>query len=186
MNPSHNRQIRYTGIFFLLFCSLLCSISVNTVRAQDSSFRAKHVELSGTVVFEGTPTEVMALLEPKGKPLWATSWNMEYIHPSSGEAVPGAVVRQSHRSGAVYQDWLLSEYDPPRRIKYVISVPEMEIWEFDIHLEPAEQETTRATVHHRITSLSDEANASVQRFADAFEDYLSRWNATINALLKAE
>lgn len=178
--------VRQRYIYFLL---VLCTgnvFSSNLGRAQGVPFDAKHIERNGTVLFDGAPVDVFTLLEPRGKPLWATGWNVEFLYPPTGDAVPGAVVRQTHRSGAVYQDWLLSEYDPPRRIKYVISVPEMEIWEFDISLEPAGQEKTRVTVHHRITSLAEEVNPEVQRFADTFDQYLIRWHAAINTLLKGE
>jgi hypothetical protein len=109
---------------------------------------------------------------------------MEFLFPSSGEAQPGAVVRQAHRSGAVEQIWLLVEHEPPKRIKYVIFVPGMETWEFDTRLQATPDGETLAGVEHRITSLAEAVNPEVQSFADNFDAHVKRQQSAINAALK--
>ena len=105
-------------------CFLLgTAVNVMPTLAQDTSFRAAHIERSASVALNGTPEEVFPLLEPRGRQERATSWTMEFLYPRSGDAQPGSVTRQAHRSGAVEQIWLLAEHDPPNRIKYVIFVP---------------------------------------------------------------
>jgi hypothetical protein len=80
--------------------------------------------------------------------------------------------------------WLLSEYDPPTRIKYVIFVAGMETWEFDTKLMPTPDGKTEATVEHRITSLAEEVNQEVQSFADNFDRYVERLQSALNGALE--
>jgi len=142
-----------------------------------------HIERSASVELEASPAAVFALLEPPGREKWVKRWTMVYIHPAAAAGRAGAVVRQRHRSGAVEQLWLLSEHEPPERIKYVIFVPGMEIWEFDTRLKERPGGGTMATFDHRITSLAPEVNPEVQAFADGFEGYVERLKTTLNATL---
>jgi hypothetical protein len=151
---------------------------------QEPSFEARHIERTASFQLEGAPAEVMKLLEPRGRPLWVKNWKFVFLFPPSGDAQPGAVIRQVHRSGAVEQIWLLSEYDPLTRVKYVIFVAGIETWEFDTKLKPTPDGKTIATVEHRITSLAEEVDAEVQQFADDFDRYVERVKSSLNAALE--
>jgi len=72
---------------------------------------------------------------------------------------------------------------PPERIKYVIFVPGMEIWEFDTRLQERPGGGTVATFEHRITSLAPEVNPEVQAFSDGFEAYVGRLKTALSAEL---
>lgn len=159
-------------------------VSHAALGAQAPAFEARHIEKEATFELDGAPDEVFSLLEPKGRPRWVKSWRFEFLYPPSGEARPGAVIRQTHRSGAVSQVWLLSHHEPPKRIKYVIFVAGMETWEFDTRLEPTPQGKTRVAVHHRITSLAESVNDEVQRFADGFDAYVTRVQAALDEALE--
>ena len=154
--------------------------------AQAPSFEVAHIDLSATIEFEGSPEQVFALLEPQGRQQRITSWSFDFLYPPSGAAEPGAVVRQVHRSGAVEQIWLLSERELPTRIKYVIFVAGMEVWEFDVRLRSSGEGKTVASVYHRITSLAEEVNREVQAFADGFDAYIERWRNSINSKLSEQ
>ena len=143
------------------------------------SFDPTHIERSGSVEFDASPADVFPALEPRGKRLRAPSWDVELLYPASGEGQPGAVLRQTHRRAGIQQIWTVVESDPPNRIKYVIYVPDMETWEFDIRLIASEAGGTVVNVQHRITSLSEGANPDVQQFADGFEAYLERWQRSV-------
>jgi len=108
---------------------------------------------------------------------------MEFLFPPSGEGRPGAVVRQVLRNTTVEQIWLLTEHEPPTRIKYVIFVPGMETWELDTRLQPTPRGETLVTVEHRITALDESVNREIQRFADGFETYVKGMRSAINAAL---
>jgi hypothetical protein len=151
---------------------------------QESTFGARHIEKEAAFELDAAPDEVFSLLEPKGRPRWVKSWRFEFLYPPSGEARSGAVVRQTHRSGAVSQVWLLADHEPPERIKYVIFVAGMETWEFDSRLEPTSEGKTRVAVHHRITSLAESVNDDVQRFADGFDAYVTRVQAALEKALE--
>ena len=133
-----------------------------------------HIERSATVVFDAAAEAVFELPEPQGRARRIKSWNMEYLYPESGDARPGTVTRQVHRSGAVEQVWLLAEHEPATHIKYVIFVPGMEVWESAIRLRPAPDGRTLTTVEHRITALAEHVDAEVQQFADGFDENTSR------------
>ena len=182
--------------FGLFFCLILLNGSHLTAgqkivaivpivaAVQEPSSEARHIERTASFQLEGTPEDVMKLLEPRGRPLWVKSWKFVFLFPSSGEAHPGAVIRQIHRSGAVEQIWLLSEYDPPTRIKYVIFVAGMETWEFDTRLKRTPDGKTKVTVEHRITALAEDVNREVQQFADNFDRYVERVQSALSAALE--
>ena len=169
-----------------LLSIVIATVASFTARGQETPFEALHIERSATVELDGTPDAVFALLEPLGRQRWVTRWRMEYLYPPSGNAEAGAVIRHVHRSGAVEQIWLLAEREPPSRIKYVIFVAGMEIWEFDVRLQPGPPGRTRATVNHRITSLAPQVNAEVRAFADGFDVYVERWRSALNEALRTD
>ena len=155
-----------------------------SVSAQNS-FEPTHIERSGSVHFQASPSEVFAALEPRGKRLRASAWDVELLYPTSGEGQPGAVLRQTHKRAGIQQIWTVVDSDPPKRIKYVIFVPDMETWEFDMRLtEPADGGTV-VHVEHRITSLSEGVNPDVQQFADGFDSYLERWQRAVAGVIEA-
>ena len=173
-------------IVFIAFATLIVATGAAALSfgAQEPSFEARHIEKEASFELAGTPDEVLSLLEPQGRQQWVKNWTFEYLYPPSGEARPGAVVRQTHRSGAVSQVWLLADHEPPKRIKYVIFVAGMETWEFDTRLEPTRGGKTRVKVHHRITSLAESVNQEVQHFADGFEAYVERVRVALNKALE--
>jgi len=187
MKTLRRRHMRPSGrasvcLATLIWAGLFCG----PASAQDTAFEATHIERSGSVQFASPPEEVFPLLEPQGREKRAASWSVEYLYPRSGEGQPGAVMRQKDRRADVEQIWAVVEHDPPQRIKYVIFVPDMEVWEFDIQLSPTSSGGTTADVEHRITSLSAGANDDVQQFADAFDEYFEWWHGSISALLDAD
>jgi hypothetical protein len=177
MTPVH----KLGNVLFLVF---MMGSAFATGRAGAQELEARHIERTASFQLEGTLEEVIKLLEPRGRPLWVKSWQFVFLFPPSGDAQPGAVIRQVHRSGAVEQIWLLSEYDPPTRIKYVIFVAGMETWEFDTRLKPGPDGKTMVTVEHRITSLAEEVNREVQSFADGFDRYVERVQSALNTALE--
>ena len=166
-----------------LLTALATGLTLTPLAAVDASaqrpFEPVHIERSGSVTFDASPTEVFAALEPRGKKLRSPSWDVELLHPASGEARPGAVLRQVHKRAGIQQIWTVVESTPPSHIKYVVFVPDMETWEFDMRLTATDDGGTVVHVDHRITSLSEEANPDVQQFADGFEAYLARWRTSV-------
>ena len=184
-----HKAAKVSLIVLLIFIPLATLIVATGAAAlsfgeQEPSFEARHIAKKASFELAGTPDEVFSLLEPQGRQQWVKNWTLEYLYPPSGEARPGAVVRQTHESGAVSQIWLLADHEPPQRIKYVIFVAGMETWEFDTSLEPTPDGKTLVTVHHRITSLAESVNKEVQHFADGFDAYVERVRVTINKALE--
>jgi hypothetical protein len=167
----------------VIFLALAAGLVAPAQEARPAEFEANHIENSGTVRFAAPAEEVFALLEPEGKRLRAGSWDVEILYPATPDARPGTVLRQVHKRAEVQQIWLVSDYEPPERIKYVIFVPDMEVWEFDMRLSSESGEETVVEVSHRITSLSERANPAVQQFADGFDSYLEAWQRSIAAML---
>ena len=176
----------HLGLIPILLATLLVTTgaAASSFGGQESPFEARHIEKEASFELAGTPDDVFSLLEPLGRQQWVKSWTFEYLHPPSGEARPGAVIRQTHRSGAVSQIWLLAEHEPPKRIKYVIFVAGMETWEFDTRLKATSEGKTRVIVHHRITSLAESVNEEVQHFADGFDAYVERVRIALNKALE--
>ena len=54
---------------------------------QKASFEARHIEKEATFEIDGTPDEVISLLEPLGRPRWVKSWSFEFLYPPSGRNI---------------------------------------------------------------------------------------------------
>lgn len=96
-------------LFPVVLMTIVTSIGVaaSSSGGQAPSFEARHIEKEAAFELDGAPAEVLSLLEPNGRPRWVKSWSFELLYPPSAEPKPGVVVRQTRRSGAVSQVWLL-------------------------------------------------------------------------------
>jgi len=149
------------------------------------------MEREGTIELDGSPERVFALLDPAGQNRWSDSrWQNEPVFPPTGDAREGAVFRrtiqddfQGHRAGQVIGTILVVQHEAPRRYRQVEFMPDTEIWEIDVALEPAPGGRTVATVKHRITALDDDVNDDVNAFFGRFDRLMERWRTGINAAL---
>ncbi len=83
----------------LIVLLILVGAAAASFGGQKASFEALHIEKEASFELEGAPGDVFSLLEPLGRPRWVKSWTFEFLYPPSGEPRPGAVIRQTHRSG---------------------------------------------------------------------------------------
>lgn len=147
--------------------------------AQTAAFEPTRITRAASVRFEATPEELFALLSPEGQQSLTSSWDIAILSPPSGAVEPGATFTKTHRRAPVQQVWMVVSAEAPRRLSYAIFVAGLETWLFEMELQTLADGNTSVDVAHTITSLSPEANAAVQEFADTFDSYVATWSAAI-------
>ena len=160
-------------------------VSAFSADAQTAPFDAVHFERARSLQLAGNPDEVFHLFEPDGRSLWARGFQPEFLHKTSGDSWAGTVFRTAPHGGDDYTTWLVADHkSESRRMRYVIFIPAVEAWEFEVECVANPDGGTVATIVYRITSLSEEANDAVSRFfSDRFDPAMDSWEAAINAYL---
>ncbi len=153
--------------------------------AAPESFEAVHYERERSIQLDAGPELVFPLFEPSGLSSWSRTWKLEALYPASGEARAGAVFLNHPAAHDFSTVWLVADHDPrAQRIRYVITIPEVEAWELEVQCVGTPEGKTVARVSYRITALSERANEWVRDFfEDDFEVGVDRMGTRINEYL---
>lgn len=139
----------------------------------DSGRRATR---SWTQLVPAPPAEVFPLLCPVREYEWIASWGCEMIHSRSGVAEKGCVFTRTDETGPA--TWVVSRYEPDRRIDFVIVTPASHIQHLEIKV-AADHEGSRLTWTRTLTTLEAAGDAAL----DALED--GTWDARMAGLERA-
>ena len=130
-----------------------------------------------------TPQRVFPLLCPVREADWVPGWQYRMICSQSGVAEPGCVFTTPDDTDSE-ATWVVTEYQPPRRIGFVWVQPGLVAARLRFELEPAGGKT-RLRAHYEYTGLSAAGNAAVQRYTPAwFETKMRRFEAALNHYLE--
>ena len=158
--------------------------SPESALSQGGEFEPTHIRRTATARFDAAPAEVFAVLAPNGQQSLTQTWDIEILSPASGEVEPGATFTKTHKRAGVQQIWTVVAVDAPEKLTYAIFVAGLETWVFAMELKSVSDGITSVDVTHTITSLSSDANADVQQFADTFDTYFASWSASIRRALE--
>lgn len=128
------------------------------------------------------PATVFPLLCPVREAEWIPGWRYRLLHSASGLAELGCVFATPNPDGSE-KLWVVSDYDPPRRIGFVWIWPEMVATLVSVELRAVAAHTD-ALVRYSYTGLSEAGNAEVETYTRAwFEEKMKGWEAAINHFL---
>ncbi len=134
-------------------------------------FKAKKMTRRFTQRFLGTPERVFPLLCPTREYEWIEPWKCELLRSDSGFAEANCVFRTSVLTDGVEDVWVISHYEPCKRIDFV-RLDGRRVMSYSIVLEAAADGTTSAHNTQVVTALNEEGNRILGGEADdafAFE-----------------
>ena len=134
-------------------------------------FKAKKMTRRFTQRFLGAPKRVFPLLCPTREYEWVEPWECELLRSDSGFAEANCVFRTSVLTEGVEDVWVISHYEPSKRIDFV-RLDGRRVMSYSIVLETAADGTTTAHNTQVLTALNEEGNRILGGEADdafAFE-----------------
>ena len=139
-----------------------------------------------------TPERVFPLLCPVREAEWVPGWRYRMVCSQTGVAELGCVFTTPNDAGSdaasadtwAEDTWVVTEYQPPRRIGFVWVRPGLTAARLRFELEPA-QGKTRLHASYEYTGLSAAGNAAVAGYTAAwFESKMRRFEAALNHYLE--
>jgi hypothetical protein len=109
--------------------------------------------------------EVFPLLCPVLEYKWIPEWRCELLHSVSGVAEEDCVFR-THFPDGDPMTWVVSRYEPPRRIEFSCFVPDLYVMRLKIAL-AEEKGTTRLEWTRRWLSLGPRGDQWIAAWSDA-------------------
>ena len=123
---------------------------------------------------------VFPLLCPVRETEWVEGWDPEVVISASGIAEKDCVFV----TGDPKAIWVVTSYEPPVRIEFVKTMPELAVTRISIGLEPEGDDGTAATVRYAHTALSPAGEALVIQMDDrAWQEFTERWETALNRYL---
>lgn len=126
-----------------------------------------------------SPEAVFPLLCPEREKEWLPGWNAEMIHSVSGVAERGAVFQSAHSAGQTL--WLVTEYDPPRRIAFARWQPDGLIVQIEIGLGRHHDGGTAVCISYDYTATNDTGLEALKTLTpEAWLQNMSFWQESMN------
>ena len=134
-----------------------------------------HVERAGMVGMALSAAEAFPLFNAEGERRWVPGWDPCFVHPVEPGAGEG-VVFQTIKNGVGTATWVQTRHEPARgAASFVFVVPGYQVAMVDVGVIPDGEGRSRASVRHRMTSLSSDADDFVRAFGETFEDFMAEW-----------
>ncbi len=126
--------------------------------------------------------EVAPLMGADKERCWAPGWIPQFIYPQAAADVQGMVFTTIHDGRQA--TWVNTDFDLKNgRVQYVYVVPARMVTVITLNLVP-EGNQTRVEVQYDRTSLTPEADVSVQHLAEDDRRAGSGWEEQVNAYLE--
>lgn len=117
----------------------------------------------------GPPEKVFPLLCPVREYDWLRGWKSDLVFLASGHAEDGGVfVTEFPDRGR--GTWVITCYEPPRAIGFVVFYPELYVERLDVSLTAAAGGATRLRWSRTYTGLSEEGNRFLEKSTGAALD----------------
>ncbi|MEE8523962.1 MAG: SRPBCC family protein [Thermoanaerobaculia bacterium] len=126
--------------------------SPKTDRTRVHLEQAQHVGAEPEIIFP--------LLCPVREYDWIQTWECNLVYTESGVAEEGCIFQTDQPGGGGLDTWVVSHFEPPRRISFVRVNPLRTI-RYDIHLEPDGDGSTTLRWRQEITALDENGDADV-------------------------
>jgi hypothetical protein len=126
------------------------------------------------------PARVFPLLCPVRETEWVEGWDPSLVVTSSGVAEKDCVFVMPDPEAV----WVVTEYEPPRRIEFVKVTPGVTVARIGIVLSPAGPGATRADVTYTHTALTEAGERFVAGFTDEYyASFMKEWEDALNTHL---
>ncbi len=123
--------------------------------------------------------EVFPLLCPVREYDWIESWRCKLLFSESGAAENNCIFT-TDRPGEGKRTWVVSRYEPPKAVEFVIFQGHRLVVRLDLYLSEEGDGSTQIRVTHTITALNEEAAADMKQLEPAAIQ--RRWQGLEKAL----
>jgi hypothetical protein len=124
--------------------------------------------------------QVFPLLCPELEKQWLPGWDARMIHSASGVAERGAVFETRQDAGRTL--WIVTEYDPPRRIAFARWQSDGLVVHIEITLARQHASGTAVCVSYTSTAVDDTGAAVLAGMTeDAWLRSMAFWQESMNA-----
>jgi uncharacterized protein YndB with AHSA1/START domain len=124
--------------------------------------------------------EVFPLLCPEREKEWLPGWDARMIHSASGVAERGAVFETRQDAGRTL--WIVTEYDPPRRIAFARWQPDGLAVHIEITLARQHAGSTAVCISYASTAVDETGAAALAGLGeDAWLGKMAFWQESMNA-----
>jgi polyketide cyclase/dehydrase/lipid transport protein len=142
-----------------------------------------HRRLTGTLEVALPPAEAFRLFTPRGEEDWVDGWQPHFPSDPVDDTEPGTVF-ETHAHGDE-ATWVVVAREAGRRISYARVTPGVRAGTVIVELQPTAG-GSRVTVGYELTALSDDGRAELDRFAEAYPEFLRSWQTAIETWLAAQ
>jgi hypothetical protein len=128
------------------------------------------------------PDQVFPLLCPEREKDWLPGWHARMIFSTSGIAERGAIFETSHDAGKTL--WIVSEYDPPRRIAFARWQPDGLVVHIEIVLGRHHESDTAVCISYTYTAVNDAGVTALAAMTEsAWLANMAFWQGSMNEWL---
>ena len=130
----------------------------------------------------GTPADVFPLLCPVRECDWVNGWDPRLVITSSGAAERDCIFFTGPQDNEAI--WLVTEYEPPKRIEFIKVNPRETAARITIHLR-ADGDATLAEITYAYTALTALGENVVTEFTPAYyQSFMQAWEDQLNHYLR--
>jgi hypothetical protein len=128
---------------------------------------------------QASPEAVFPLLCPEREKEWLPGWEARMIYSASGVAERGAVFETAHAAGRTL--WVVTEYDPARRIAFARWQPDGLAVHIEIVLARKHAGGTAVGICYTFTATDDSGVSALAAMGeDAWLKNMGVWQACMN------
>jgi hypothetical protein len=124
--------------------------------------------------------EVFPLLCPEREKEWLPGWDARMIYSASGVAERGAVFETQHEAGRTL--WIVTEYDPPRRVAFARWQPDGLLVHIQISSSRKHADATAVDITYTYTAVDENGVAVLAGMSeDAWLKTMAFWQESMNS-----
>jgi hypothetical protein len=168
--------------------ALIPALILATIRPQAAKPSTELAHVCNTFHFEirAPFSRVAPLFGPEGERGWAGKhWNPEFLYPSAGKDIQGAVFQVQH--GQHTSVWVNTLFDlAGGRMQYVAFIDQVVATTVDVKLTSRDASRTTVEVTYARTALRPAANDDVRALGDRDRDDGPGWQKDIEKCLGLE
>lgn len=130
------------------------------------------------------PDAVFPLLCPVREAEWVPDWKYRLIYSKSGFAELGCVFATPNEDGSE-TTWIVTEYEPTRRIAFAWFWPGMIATRLTIDLVPNGNNRTNARISYEYSALSEAGERELDTYDERwYAAKMEHWQSAINQYLE--
>lgn len=136
-------------------------------------------------MIHAAPDRVLPLLCPEREKEWLPGWDARMLYSASGVAERGAVFETRNDAGRTL--WIVTEYDPPRRVAFARWQPDGIIVHIEISLGRHHEESSAVCISYTYTAVDDAgATSLVAMTEESWLRTMSFWQESMNEWLEKQ